>query len=95
MEIYNPKGFNLPPIKIGKRKYRINIEQDQTVKNFINTKLLLDNDFNKLYSNILKKSKEVISYFNIIDVVEDDLFRNLFFILQRQISLDLIIIKSF
>lgn len=79
MEIYNPKGFNLPPIKIGKRKYRINIEQDQTVKNFINTKLLLDNDFNKLYSNILKKSKEVISYFNIIDVVEDDLFRNLFF----------------
>lgn len=86
MEIYNPQGFNLPPIKIEKRKYRINIEQDQTVKNFINTKLLLNNDFNKLYSNIIKKSKEVISYFNIIEVVEDDLIRNPFYFTPKNFS---------
>lgn len=72
MEIYNPKGFKLPPIMIGKRKCRLNIEKDQTVKNFINTKLLLNNDFNKLYSKILEKSKAVVFCFNI---KEDNLLR--------------------
>jgi len=81
MEIYNPKGFNLPPIMIGKRKYRINIEQDQTVKNFINTKLLLNNDFNKLYSKVLEKSNAVVLCFNI---KEDDLFRIPFYYLVKK-----------
>lgn len=67
MEIYNPNGFNLPPIMIEKRKYRINIEEDQKVKNFINTKLLLNNDFNKLYFKTLEKSKAVAFYFNILE----------------------------
>ena len=68
MEIYNPNGFNLPPIMIEKRKYRINIEEDQKVKNFINTKLLLNNDFNKLYFKTLEKSKAVAFYFNIKEI---------------------------
>lgn len=87
MKSYNPNGFNLPPIMIEKRKYRINIEEDQKVKNFINTKLLLNNDFNKLYSKILEKSKEVLSYFNVIEVAEDDLFRNSFyFFIKKNLS---------
>ena len=72
MKIHNPNGFNLPPIMIGKRKSRIKIEEDQKVKNIINTKLLLDNDFNKLYFKILEKSKAVVFYFNF---KEDDLIR--------------------
>lgn len=72
MKIYNPHGFNLPPIMIEKRKRRINIEEDQKVKNFINTKLLLNNDFNKLCSKILEKSKAVVFYLNF---KEDDLLR--------------------
>jgi len=75
VKIHNPNGFNLPPIMIGKRKYRINIEEDQKVKNIINTKLLLNNDFNKLYSKILEKSKAVVFYFNF---KEDDLKHILF-----------------
>jgi len=75
MKIYNPNGFNLPPIMIEKRKYRINIEEDQKVKNFINTKLLLNDNFNKLNSNLLEKSKTVLSYFNI----NDDLLSNPFY----------------
>jgi len=65
MKIYNPNGFNLPPIMIKKRQYRENIENDKKVKNIINTNLLLNKEFNKLYFNIFLKSKEIISLFAI------------------------------
>jgi hypothetical protein len=65
MKIYNPNGFNLPPIMIQKRQYRENIENDKKVKNIINTNLLLNKEFNKLYFNIFEKSKEIISLFSI------------------------------
>jgi len=83
MKVHNPNGFNLPPIMIEKRKNRKNIEEDQKVKNFINTKLLLNNDFNKLYSDILQRSKEVMSYFS---PKEDDIYRKFFTFRRKKLS---------
>ena len=56
-EIYDPPGFCLPALKIKKRQYRKNIENDSKVNNFIKSKLLLNPEFNSLYLNIFKKSR--------------------------------------
>jgi hypothetical protein len=60
MELYHPGGFNLPPLLITKRTSRKNIENDIKVKNFIDTHLLLDNNFHKLFLDILEKSDEIL-----------------------------------
>jgi len=60
METYSPKGFNLPPLVIEKRASRKNIENDTKVKNFIDTKLLLDRNFNNLFVDVLEKSREIL-----------------------------------
>jgi len=63
-EIYNPSGFSLPALKIKKRNSRKNIENDPTVDYLIKSKLLLNLEFNTLYLDLLKKSKEVLDYLN-------------------------------
>ncbi|KUK66636.1 MAG: hypothetical protein XD85_0079 [Parcubacteria bacterium 34_609] len=60
MELYNPESFNLPPLLIVKRTSRKNMENDIKVKNFIDTHLLLDNNFHKLFLDILEKSDEIL-----------------------------------
>jgi len=60
METYSPKGFNLPPLVIEKRASRKNIENDTKVKNFIDTKLLLNRNFNHLFVDVLEKSREIL-----------------------------------
>lgn len=78
-EIYDPSGFSLPALKIGKRQYRKNIENDSTVNNFIESKLLLNSEFNSLYLNIFKKSNKIndlfiISSINKLETIFETLF---------------------
>lgn len=61
-EIYNPPGLSLPALKIKKRKSRKNIENDSTVNNLIESKLLLNREFNSLYLDLLATSKEILDY---------------------------------
>lgn len=62
-EIYDPPGFSLPALKIKKRKSRKNIEKDSTVNNLIESKLLLNREFNSLYLNIFDKSNKIYNLF--------------------------------
>jgi len=64
--IYDPSGCSLPALKIKKRKSRKNIENDSTVKNLIESKLLLDSEFNPLYLNIFNKSNKINDLFVIL-----------------------------
>ncbi len=66
--IYDPSGCSLPALKIKKRKFRKNIENDSTVKNLIESKLLLDLEFNSLYLNIFNKSNEINDLFKILSL---------------------------
>jgi len=70
MEIYNPPNIVLPRLTIDKPQPRKDIEDDTTVKNLIRSNLLLDFEFNKLYLEILNKSKEL---FKTIRLSEDQL----------------------
>lgn len=63
-EIYDPPGFSLPALKIKKRKSRKNIENDSTVNNLIESKLLLNREFNSLYLNIFNKSNKIYNLFD-------------------------------
>lgn len=60
MRLYNPPNLALPALKIEKKHEREEIENDPTVINLIKSKLLLDKEFNKLYLDISKKSKELL-----------------------------------
>ena len=70
MKLYNPPNIKLPALKIEKTRQRKAIEDDPTVKNLLRSNLLLDFEFNTLYFDILKKSKELL---NIISLNEDQL----------------------
>jgi hypothetical protein len=67
-ELLAPEGYRLPPFLIKKRSSRINIENDNKVKIFINTKLLLNEEFRNLYLNVLTHSKEI---YKLSEVYED------------------------
>jgi len=60
MELYNPPNIDLPALKIEKIRERKAIEKDPTVSNFICSNLLLDIEFNKLYLDLLRKSRELL-----------------------------------
>jgi hypothetical protein len=78
-EIYDPPSFSLPALKINKRQYRINIENDPAVNNFIESKLLLYPEFNTLYFNILKKSNKINDLFTISKINKwETIFKVLF-----------------
>lgn len=62
-----PAGFRLPPLQIKKRSSRINIEDDNKVKNFINTKLLLNKEFRNLYLDVFSNSKLVYKFSEIYE----------------------------
>lgn len=66
--IYDPSGCSLPALKIKKRKSRKNIENDSTVKKLIESKLLLDSEFNPLYLKIFNKSNEINDLFKILSL---------------------------
>lgn len=57
---------DLPPLKIKRLGDQEQIEKDPTVKNLIETKNLLNPDFNRLYSEIAKKSEEIIKIMDIL-----------------------------
>ncbi|HUU49942.1 MAG TPA: restriction endonuclease [Nitrospinota bacterium] len=59
MKLYNPSNLVLPPLKITKKKDRKLMEKNPKVKNFIGSNLLLNKKFNKLFLEILVKSKEI------------------------------------
>lgn len=78
-EIYDPPGSSLPALKINKRQYRKNIENDSTVNNLIESKILLHPEFNSLHLNILKKSNKINDLFTISKINNsDNLFKVLF-----------------
>lgn len=76
MELYNPSSVSLPSLKINKARERQTMEDDLTVNNLIRSNLLLDSEFNKLYLDILGKSKELL---RIINLPENRLFRDYYF----------------
>jgi len=65
MILHDPANINLPPIKVEKKNERIDIENDNKVKNLIKTNLLLDKSFNNLYIKMLKNSK------NLFEIIEE------------------------
>jgi hypothetical protein len=76
--IYDPPGFSLPALKIKKRKSRKNIENDSSVNNLIESKLLLNREFNFLYLNIFNKSNKIYNLFkNPIRYGKESFFENL------------------
>lgn len=60
MELYNPSHVSLPALKINKTREREVMEDDPAVASFLRSNLLLDNEFNNLYLNILDKSKKTL-----------------------------------
>lgn len=78
-EIYDPPGSSLPALKINKRQYRKNIENDLTVNNLIESKMLLYPECNSLYLNILKKSNKINDLFTISKINNSEtIFKVLF-----------------
>jgi hypothetical protein len=71
MELYNPPSVALPALKITKTRERQAMEDDTTINSLIRSNLLLDVEFNALYLDIFKKSKELL---RIIRLSEDELF---------------------
>ena len=59
MELHNPEKLNLPALKIQKNLDREKIENDECVKNIINSKILLDTGLNSLFVRILRYTKEI------------------------------------
>lgn len=60
MELHSPPYLVLPALKIDKIRERQAAEDDPTVNNLIRSNLLLDGEFNRLYLDILEKSKEIL-----------------------------------
>lgn len=57
-QLHNPQNLNLPPLVIQKIDLRRDMEKNSNISNFINSNLLLDKDFHKLFSDLFKKSRE-------------------------------------
>lgn len=62
--LHNPPNLNLPALKIMKADTRKIMEGSKNISNFVNSKLLLDNQFRNLFILLHKKSEEID---NIID----------------------------
>lgn len=86
-EIYDPLGFSLPALKIIKRQYRKNIENDSTVNNFIESKLLLNPEFNSLYLNIFKKSNKINDLFIISKINKLETIFEILFSIKKDVKL--------
>jgi len=78
-ELYDPPGFSLPTLTINKRTSRKNIENDTKVKNLIESRLLLDSEFNSLYLNIFNESNKIYNLFKSpIRLRKESFFETLF-----------------
>lgn len=69
--IIHDKIKSLPPLKIKKTKHLKDLEKDIKIKTLINSRLLLDPEFNELYTNLNGKSIELYSCFDILDGTKD------------------------
>ena len=72
-EVHSPSNLKLPPLRIIKNTERQQVENDPFVKAFIRSKLLLDHEFNKIYSEILERSKEIRS---VLAIAESELLKD-------------------
>lgn len=62
MALHNPNSIKLPPLEITKMDALEKMENNKCISNFIDSKLLLDSDFNNLYIDINKKSEKIFYY---------------------------------
>jgi hypothetical protein len=86
-EIYDPSGFDLPALKINKRQSRKNIENDSAVNNLIESKLLLNPEFNSLYLNIFKKSNKINDLFIISKINKLETIFEILFSIKKDVKL--------
>ncbi|MFA5771117.1 MAG: hypothetical protein WC974_00065 [Thermoplasmata archaeon] len=82
MELHNPSNVALPALKIEKIRDRQIMEEDSSIHSLIDSNLLLDPEFNRLYLDLLKKSKELL---RAISLKENELYRE--YVLQHRVSL--------
>ena len=59
MSLHDPNNLKLPALKIEKKEDRKLIENDDAVKNLINSKLLLNRHLNQLLVEFLGSTKEI------------------------------------
>ena len=71
MELHSPPYLTLPALKIDKIRERQAVEDDPTVNNLTRSNLLLDGEFNRLYLDILEKSKNLLQ---LIRLKEEEVF---------------------
>ena len=73
MKLHSPSNLVLPALTINKSRERQAMEDDPTVHNLVRSNLLLNMEFNKLYLDILEKTKSLLE---LTRLTEEQLLRS-------------------
>ena len=60
MDIHAPPNLELPPLGVNRNNERRLVEEDHEVQALIKTKRLLEDQFNRIYMDLLDKSKQIL-----------------------------------